>query len=225
LAKAILQWIFWTVGLVLQARLLASLWPNRWRKFPTLFFYLILLFTTTIFDIVTYHFITDFNVWSACYWTAEILRQSVLFMLVVSFGVAALPETHARQRLVHFVAGLAVLYWFATVGLLQNDRIFEWMTAVVRNLSFGSAILNLAVWFLLILWRKRDVAVLLLSGGLGLQMTGEAIGQSLRQLFPQQAVAGSILTVLAHLLCMLIWLRAVRYSNGSPRVLEAANSH
>ena len=52
------------------------------------------------------------------------------------------------------------------------------MTPWTRDLNFCSAILDLALWALLIAAREKDHRLLLLSGGLGIQFTGEAIGES-----------------------------------------------
>jgi hypothetical protein len=50
----------------------------------------------------------------------------------------------------------------------------------------------------------------MIAGGLGLQMTGEAIGQAIRQLnvSMQVSLGGSIFIVLTHFLCLFIWWRA-----------------
>jgi hypothetical protein len=52
---------------------------------------------------------------------------------------------------------------------------------------------------------------LMIAGGLGLQMTGEAIGQAIRQMHLSYgvSVAGSVFIVLTHLLCLFIWWRAL----------------
>jgi hypothetical protein len=87
------------------------------------------------------------------------------------------------------------------------------MVRVVRNLSFGSAVLILIVWFLLLSDEKRDTCRLLLVGGLGVQMTGEAMGQSIRQIFSTNYAAaflGGLLVILTHQLCLTIWLQAFR---------------
>ena len=56
------------------------------------------------------------------------------------------------------------------------------MTPWSSNLNFCSAILDLALWALLIASREKDQRLLMLSGALGIQFTGEAIGHALRNL-------------------------------------------
>lgn len=85
------------------------------------------------------------------------------------------------------------------------------MTTVARNLSFFTAVLNLVAWFMFVRVQPRDVQRLMIAGGLGLQMTGEAIGQAVRQMnvSMQVSLGGSIFIVLTHLLCLFIWWRAL----------------
>jgi hypothetical protein len=82
------------------------------------------------------------------------------------------------------------------------------MSRVVRNLSFCSAIVNMALWFVLIASERKDARLLMITGGLGIQITGDAIGQSLRQVSHVTTVAGNMIIVLAHFLCLYIWWQA-----------------
>src|SRR6185369_5358817 len=62
------------------------------------------------------------------------------------------------------------------------SRFVYWMTQVTRDLSVASAVLTLLLWLMLISSNKKDHLLLMVTGGLGLQFTGEAIAQSLRQI-------------------------------------------
>ena len=63
---------------------------------------------------------------------------------------------------------------------------------MIRNLSFFTGVLNLGVWFAYARSRIRDTRRLIIAAGLGLQMTGEAIGHAIRQLdFSIQISLGS----------------------------------
>ena len=87
------------------------------------------------------------------------------------------------------------------------------MTKAARDLSFGSVVLVLLLWSILISSRSRETLLLMLAGGLGLQFTGEAIGQSLRQISQHNIAAlyaGNLLLVFSHLLRLYIWWEAFR---------------
>jgi len=89
------------------------------------------------------------------------------------------------------------------------------MTPWTRDLNLCSAILDMALWALLIASRDKDYCLLLLSGGLGIRFTGEAIGTSLRQLALSTrsrplSLSGGVLMVLANLVFLYVWWQAFR---------------
>ncbi len=110
------------------------------------------------------------------------------------------------------IAGASFLYHFHP-GLHGN-----WMAFWTRDLTFSSAILDLALWALLLSFRIRDTRLLLVSGGLGIQFTGEAIGESLRSMAVQHrsrplSFTGSLITTLVDLLSVYIIWHAFRHHN------------
>jgi hypothetical protein len=78
---------------------------------------------------------------------------------------------------------------------------------------FGSVGLTLLLWSTLIASKQKDDLLLMITGGLGLQFTLEAIGQSLRQLSrhrPAILLAANILLSAAHLMRLYVWREAFR---------------
>lgn len=208
-----LQWALWVIGFGLQYLLLSALLAGAWREFPFVLAYVVCLLGTTAGEILfSNRVIGTPEAWTSFFWAAELLRQTSLFSIVVSLIVNVLPKGRQRRMLVRLVITLSVLFWAASLGLNHDADTNAWMTRVVRNISFGSAILDLAAWFALISQPQRDTRRLLIAGGLGLQMTGEALGQSVRQLVPSftGALSGSLFVVFAHFLCLLIWYQALK---------------
>jgi len=73
--------------------------------------------------------------------------------------------------------------------------------------------LTLLLWLMLISSRHKDRQLLTVTGGLGLQFTGEAIGQSLRQLSVHHhilVVPGNLIGPLCHVLRLYVWSEAFR---------------
>jgi len=93
-----------------------------------------------------------------------------------------------------------------TVGL--------WMAPWTRDLNVGTTVLDLALWTMLLAQRKKDERLLLLSGALGIQFTGSAIGDSLRSLATRQhpwpSLLGGKLVVISSLIRVYMWARAFR---------------
>jgi hypothetical protein len=91
----------------------------------------------------------------------------------------------------------------------------SFMTPWTRDLNFCSAILDMALWALLIAAREKDHRLLLLSGGLGIQFTGGAMGRSIGQLALRTRsralfLSGGVVTLLADLVFLYIWWQALR---------------
>jgi hypothetical protein len=85
------------------------------------------------------------------------------------------------------------------------------MTLWVRDIAFAAAILDLAVWALLLAYRQKDSRLLLLTGALGIQFAGDAIGESLRFLLKSSALGpGDVVEVVTSLATLWIWWQALR---------------
>ena len=89
------------------------------------------------------------------------------------------------------------------------------MTPWTRDLNFSSVILDLGLWMMLIGQRKKDQRLLMLSGALGIEFTGDAIGASLRQLAQRNhsrsiSFTGGTLGMLADLTFLFIWWQTFR---------------
>lgn len=207
----LLQWPLWMVGLTLQSLLIAALLQGAGRQFPAMFTYVVCLLGTTTVDIIaTLAFGTGSSSFKTYYWSAELIRQTALFALVASLTAHAVPAGRRADTYGRTVSIVAVVVWVGSVLLYYDDNLNAWMTALVRNLSFLTGIMNLGVWFAYARAENRDILRLMIAAGLGLQMTGEAIGQAIRLMnFAWQTnLAASLFIVLAHFLCLFIWWRA-----------------
>jgi hypothetical protein len=207
-----LQWAFWAIGLGLQILLILALSQGAGRYFPTLYAYIVCLLGTTVADILAVLTLgKKSTAYLSYYWSAELVRQSVLFVLVVSLAIHVAPANRRTNAMSRMIAATAGLIWIGSVACCYSPKLNAWMTSVVRNLSFFTGVLNLVVWFLIARSEERDMQRLMIAGGLGLQMTGEAIGQAMRQMHIsyEVSVVGSIFIVLTHLFCLYIWWRAL----------------
>jgi hypothetical protein len=105
------------------------------------------------------------------------------------------------------------VFVLVSVYFTWNPKIGHWMTNLSRNLGFLAVVLNLVLWAALIQFRRQDRVLLMVTGGMGIQMAGKAIGHSLRQLlYPRNPLAGDLIIVLSHMLCLYIWWPAFRRS-------------
>jgi hypothetical protein len=207
------------VGFLLQAALIhVLLVSGRWRKYFPLFSYSIVLFLTGILD---KGLRLDLGAWSRyrvlVYWIDDSLRW--FFLFVVIFSLFYQVMTPRKVGVVRFI-GLLCSVSLAVVALAlvqkSGPSLSNWFTPFLRNVSVIAMVLNVFLWMLLITNRNAPRQLLLLSCGVGIQMAGEAVGHSVR-LFtvylgksPILTSVGNVVLILAHLLCLAIWISVAR---------------
>jgi len=211
-----LQWSFWIIGLGLQFLVVAALLNGPWREYRTVFFYSCFAILSTVTDIVMGATINPRSrPYLYYFWSCELIRQTGLYAVVVSLVTHALPDNRLRATLIKMLIILAMIFWVGSIYIQEGPKFSLWMSKVVRNLSFGSSIANLSLWFTLIAAEKKEARLLMITGGLGLSMTGDAIGQSLRQVSKAFTLPGDIIIVLTHFLCLYIWWQAFQQKTGA----------
>ena len=209
------------IAIPLQIRIIAALLRGRYRRFPILFAYMIVAFLTTVVEAPTaVTYLRNFtpHTLSNLYWPLEDLSQVLVYSVVMSLIYQATAKLRARRIVRASLIAGAVL--FAVISYLIHHEPGanpgSWMTPWTADLNFCAMILDLALWALLITSRERDHRVLLLSGGLGIDMAGGAIGESVRNLAQPTrshplSFTGSLIGMLANLVFLYIWWRALRH--------------
>jgi hypothetical protein len=217
--RTALQYAGWLIGLPLELLIVAALLRGPYRRFPFIMLYGVALFLTTVLEISVYEAyyysgkrLRLGRTFAQYYWIDEGIRQTLLFAVVISLVYLASVALRSRAVVRGFLVCGAVIFAGAAF-LVHYDRnavVGEWMTLWLRDLNFSAAILDLGLWAMLLASRYKETRLLLLSGALGIQFTGEAIGQSLRHMFPWSLSPGDVVTMLANLVCLWIWWQALR---------------
>lgn len=218
--RAVIQYATWLVGLPLELLVIGALLRGSYRRFPLLLIYNVALFLTTVIEVSVnqaYFAGIRFTYSRATYyWVDEGIRQGLLFGVVLGWAYLATGNLRSRN-LVRFaiIAGGVILA--ATSFVIHHERLiapgghWRWMGLWVRDMAFAAAVLDLAVWALLLASRHKDTQLLLLTGALGIQFAGDAVGESLRALFKSSAVSpGDLVEVVTTLATLWIWWQALR---------------
>jgi hypothetical protein len=218
-----LQWVIFFISLALQVYVIALLRRGAYKDYPFAFAYSVVLLLTTVADAVAHAEIVSLSKQAAYfyYYRNEAARQFLLFTVVVSLIERAMQSSQRRGRVRVLLAAVATCAVFVSLTIHSRSAFGLWMTEVARDLSFGAVVLTLLLWCLLISSRGKDHQLLMVTGGLGLQFTGEAIGQSLRQLSNHhQGVLfiGNLLGIMAHLLRLYVWLEAFRRPQAPEKI-------
>lgn len=205
--KTALQYCAYAIGLWLNVLVISALLRGVYRQYPFVFAYSLALLTSTTVEIGLQG--ANRATRDTYYWIAEVILAVLVFCVVIAFIDQA--ARYSRQKVVerHWLvlgAALIMAVSFAMRHGPPNAR----MTLVSRDLNICAVILDLILWSLLVAARRPDRRLLLLSGGLGLQLTGAIMGESLRHLSRNLVLVGSLLEVTAGFLGLYIWWRALR---------------
>lgn len=205
-------WLFLSCsGLVLQLLLIRALAGGAKRAFPVFFVYVVTLFLVSVIAVSALCNGNFFRSASRYYWVLEAIVQILIFLVVISL-IHAATDRSQKQVLVRraLIVG-ALLFVCVSLYFSWDPRTGRWMTQLSRNLGFLAVVLNLVLWAVLIQSGREARTLLMVSGGMGIQMAGKAIGHSLRQLSRSTIVAGDLTIVLSGLLCLYIWWQAFRH--------------
>jgi hypothetical protein len=215
-----LSWLLFAASLVLQIFVVNSLRRGAYKDYPLVFAYSLVLFFTTLADGVLFAGLVPLSYASKSvyFYRNDAVRQFMLFAVVISLIDRALEayQYRARVRIFLSLAVLASVLFSLKIHSSGSNQFIPRMTEVTRDLSVASAVLTLLLWLMLISSRKKDHLLLMVTGGLGLQFTGEAIAQSLRQMsYPYHhgaLIVGNLLAGGVQLLRLYVWLEAFRRS-------------
>jgi hypothetical protein len=218
----------YVVGLPLELLVIAAMLHGSYRRFPAVFAYVIAEFLTTCIEIplALQSFYTGdphtnqrYAFW---YWTDEIVLQFLVFIVVLTLIWQATSVARSRRALrTALVAGVLVFVGTSFLAHFSPQTVMgRWMTPWARDLNFGSAILDMLLWAMLIAKRQKDSSILMLSGGLGIMFTGEAIAESLRTLSTAShtlaIIPAGVLMIATNLAFLYIWWQAVRVPRAIP---------
>jgi hypothetical protein len=214
-----LQWLIFFVSLALQVFVIGLLRRGAYKDYPFVFTYSLVLIMTTVADGAVFAGLAHMEY---AFYKNEALRQLLLFTVVMSLMDRAVRERPYRGRIRLFLvlSALAAVVISVQVHREAHDsrQYFLWATQVGRDLSFGSVVLTLLLWVTLISSQRKDAQLLMVTGGLGLQFTGEAIGQSIRQLsVPHHHILlliGNLILTASHLMRLYVWCEAFRRSRA-----------
>src|SRR5271157_5525797 len=205
------------VGLPLQILIISRLLRGGCRRFPFLFAYVVGEFLTTVVAVPSAMGYDRGRQWAAfafpaVYWFNVVVMQVLVYAVVMSLIYEATGKLRSRRIVrVSLIAG-AIL--FAGISFLIHWdpalNMGSFITLWTRDLNFCSSVLDLALWAMLIAAREKDHRLLMLSGGLGIQFTGEAIGESIVQLALHRrshaiSLTGAVIILLADLIVLYIW--------------------
>lgn len=187
-----------------------------WGRYPFLFLYLLvgLVFQVTGLVIYTHGGGSGSHRYIMEYWTSDVVLHGLLFLALLFLIREALVGNRGPDISTFMIVAPLVTFVGVTLYLLYNPQVSGrgWIFPLSRNLSFIEELLNFVLWTILIRNRSRDVILLLVSAGLGIQVTGEVIGRTIRLYTDSPSISWlpDAIVLLCEAAALLIWYRAFR---------------
>jgi hypothetical protein len=223
------------IGLPLALMVMAAMLRGSWKRYPFVFAYVTGDLLTTVLEIrpgLQYANATAEarRSYAELYWWDERVVQLLVFLLVISLIYRASAHLKNRNTLLLGVISGIILFAGVTFFIYYDPSVNtgKWMNPWLRNLNFSASVIDLGLWALLIGAKRKDYTLLLVSGGLGIQFTGGAIGQALRQLSHSSVQVTAYFIALSNLICLYIFWQAFRVTvpaaDSTPRGPRATNA-
>ena len=209
-----LQWAWLIAGLGLQGMVVSAMLRGSYRKYPLIFTYLIFTFLSTVVQLSFKHYLgAASREFFQAYWVGDFIGTFLVLMIIIHLIRMAMTG-HPYQRSVYFGLLLGVVATAAGSVLLMEafSRRFtlgRWMTEVGRDYYFSAVLLNVILWCTLVRRNHENKQLYLLTSGLGLKLTGAAMGHALR-LAGAPLWLGDGLLIVTYLLSLYVWYVALR---------------
>jgi hypothetical protein len=115
------------------------------------------------------------------FWGGTLLIAMQLLLVMITLTLRALEGSPLRAKLMRFmgVALVAVLL-IPFVAFESEVYTTRWNDSTSQLLNFGAAVMNLALWGALLISKRRDRQLLLVSAGLGVALAGSALALGMR---------------------------------------------
>ena len=141
-------------------------------------------------------------------------KRQILNVLVFCLVIAFIDRVsrHSKQKVIerHWLVLAAAIFLTVSFVIHRSPHLNRQMTLVSRDLNICAVILDLILWSLLATARHPNRRLMLLSGGLGLQLTGAIMAKQLLQWSHSLLGVGTFLEVTTGFLALYIWWRALR---------------
>jgi hypothetical protein len=151
----------------------------------------------------------DRHIYATGYWISDLLAHFFITLVIVSL-IRSSVANDPKQRTLPIVLFSAMLGLAAySLYAFYDNHYSRWLNPVSRNLSLGEEALNLILWTFLLQKRDYDSQLVVISAGIGVQVTGEVIGLTLRPYTSAATVwVPNLLVQTCEFLCLFIWLWA-----------------
>jgi len=163
------------VSLILQLVVIVFLLQGAFRKFPLVLAYSLARLATSIVEVLVFHEGgKQTAVFRRLYYFDRVALNLILFLMVTSIIFQLLEGNRQRSLMGKALMGIVVAVLSLPFLVLSRPFTSHWLDGMSQFLYFGSGVMTLALWTVLIRSRSHDGRILKFTAGLGGGMTGAA---------------------------------------------------
>lgn len=194
------------------------------RRFPIVLFFCILQIVFAVGSNVLYFYVGSHSAFSRWYWTGDMVGHACISLIIISMIREALAGQPSRRQVPPLLIAGMIAVALVSLVLFYSPQLNKWITPVSRNLSFGEEVLNLVLWSLLLQRSDFDSQFLIVSAGIGIQVTGEVVGHTLRLYTTKSTIwVPTLLNTVCEIVCLMVLIWAFTSAPGKSRALAASN--
>ena len=196
------------VSLILQVGVIVFLLEGAVRKYPLVFAYSLIRLTTSILEVLVSHkYGSQTTFFRQLYYSNRVILNLVLFLMVTTIIYQLLAGNPHRSMIGKLLTGIVAAGLLLPFVVLSRPFTIHWLNGMSQFLYFGSGIMTLVLWTVLLTSQTRDAQLLKFTMGLGVAMTGAAVSFGLLQWMrsPQLAWMPNLFLQVTHVAGVLIW--------------------
>ena len=200
------------VSLILQVGILHLLLKGALRKYPLVLAYSLTRLVTSVLEvIVRQQHGKQTAYFRQVYYSDRVILNLLLFIMVAAI-IHSLVAAPLRSIVDKALAGTFASVLFLPFLALSRPFTVHWLNGMSQFLYFGSGVITLVLWTVLITSRPRNEQLLKFTAGLGVAMTGAAIGFGFHQWLRTSHFMWmpNLFLQVTHIAGLLIWLWALR---------------
>lgn len=222
-------WLLSILSVALEGSVVAAIIRSRQvRRFP-------LVLAVCVWGMITVVLSTaviraagyDSRGYASFYYATDLVVHGLIIALVLSLIEQSIPDPRSATRVVTALALGVVIFGLGSLWAYYIPGPRVWVINLSRNLSFCEEVLNFILWGALIRNRGRDMTLLFVSAGIGLQVTGEVIGNTLRVFLRSSSLMWlpTLLVVGSEMICLVIWFYAFWNYPAQGEKRNSASTH
>jgi hypothetical protein len=201
------------VSLILQVGVIVFLSEGAFRKYPLVLAYSLIRLTTSVLEVLVSHKYGSQTIFfRQLYYSNRVVLNLVLFLMVTTIIYQLLAGNPHRPMIGKLLIGIVAAGLLLPFLVLSRPFTIHWLNGMSQFLYFGSGIMALVLWTVLLTSPTRDAQLLKFTMGLGVAMTGAAVSFGLLQWMrsPRLAWMPNLFLQVTHVAGVLVWCWAFR---------------